>query len=143
MMAGIRGKDTKPELAIRRGLHAAGFRFRLHDRKLPGAPDLVLPCHRAAILVHGCFWHGHDCPLFKWPRSRQEFWREKITGNIGRDRRSILQLEQAGWRVLIIWECALKGVTRLDTETVIGRTAEWLRESAPSSEIRGGQDGAR
>ena len=142
-MAGIRGKDTKPELAIRRGLHAAGFRFRLHDRKLPGAPDLVLPCHRAAILVHGCFWHGHDCPLFKWPRSRQEFWREKITGNIGRDRRSILQLEQAGWRVLIIWECALKGVTRLGAETVIGRTAEWLRESAPRSEIRGGQDGIR
>ena len=81
MMSGIRGKNTRPELLIRKGLHARGFRFRLHDKRLPGKPDLVLPKYSAVIFVHGCFWHGHDCHLFKWPQSRREFWRKKITRN--------------------------------------------------------------
>ena len=76
-MAAIRGAGTKPEMLIRRGLHARGLRFRLQDRKLPGCPDLIFPRFRAALFVHGCFWHGHDCHLFKWPRTREEFWREK------------------------------------------------------------------
>ena len=142
MMAGIRSKDTKPELVIRRGLHALGFRFLLHDRRLPGKPDMVLPRWRAVIFVQGCFWHGHDCPLFKWPQSRQDFWREKITGNIERDHQSTGRLEHEGWRVLTIWECALKGVTRIGAENAVRLAAEWLRSDNPKSEIRGQQNGA-
>ena len=114
MMAGIRGRDTKPELLIRKGLHALGLRFRLGDsyriagRKLPGRPDLVFPARKAVILVHGCFWHGHDCALFRWPATREQFWRDKITGNIARDSKVRGQLAMAGWRVLEVWECQLK-----------------------------------
>src|ERR1700719_1649815 len=86
-MSRIRGRDTKPELLLRRGLHAAGLRFRLHTERLPGRPGLVFPRYRAAILVHGCFWHGHDCPLFKLPATRSEFWASKIAGNRTRDNR--------------------------------------------------------
>ena len=87
-MAAIRGSDTKPEMMIRRGLHARGFRFRLHDRKLPGRPDLIFPRHRAVLFVHGCFWHGHGCHLFKWPSTREDFWRQKIGANVARDETS-------------------------------------------------------
>ena len=125
-MAAIRGADTKPEMSIRRGLHALGFRYRLHDRKLPGKPDIVLPKHRAVMLVNGCFWHGHDCPLFRWPATRQEFWRAKITGNMERDARNIEMLLTSGWRVATIWECALKGRGRLSGEVVIDSLALWL-----------------
>lgn len=137
MMAGIKGKDTKPELVIRRGLHALGFRFRLHDRKLPGRPDMVLPRWRAAILIHGCFWHGHDCPLFKWPRTREAFWREKIDGNRARDAIAEAALDRAGWRVLKIWECSMKGPGRLCTGIVVPVAANWLRGDAREGEIRG------
>ena len=85
IMSNIRGKDTRPEMTVRRGLHARGFRYRLHDRRLPGRPDLVFPRCHALILVHGCFWHGHNCHLFRWPESRAEFWRGKINGNKARD----------------------------------------------------------
>jgi DNA mismatch endonuclease (patch repair protein) len=137
MMAGIRAKDTTPEMVIRRGLHGRRFRFLLHHRRLPGRPDLVLPRYRAAIMVHGCFWHGHNCPLFRWPRSREEFWREKITGNIARDRRDAEQLGKHGWRVLTIWECALKGKTALTPERAIDAAASWLQSSDTTGEIRG------
>lgn len=137
MMAGIRGKDTKPELVIRRGLHALGFRFRLHDRQLPGRPDVVFPRWRAAILIHGCFWHGHDCPLFKWPRTREAFWREKIDGNRARDAIAEAALDRAGWRVLKIWECSMKGPDRLGTGVVVPIAAEWLRGAEREGEIRG------
>ena len=137
MMAGIRGKDTKPELVIRRGLHALGFRFRLHDRRLPGRPDIILPRWRAAILIHGCFWHGHDCPLFKWPRTREAFWREKIDGNRARDAIAEAALDRAGWRVLKIWECSMKGPGRLRTGVVVPIAAEWLRGNEREGEIRG------
>jgi DNA mismatch endonuclease (patch repair protein) len=143
MMAGIRGKNTKPELVVRRGLHALGFRFRLHDRALPGKPDLVLPRWRAAIQIHGCFWHGHDCRLFRWPGTRQEFWRTKIGRNVARDAEVEAALDHAGWRVLTVWECALKGPGRLGAEAVIAGAAEWLRSDARTGEIRGtrGVDG--
>ncbi|ATG48275.1 very short patch repair endonuclease [Celeribacter ethanolicus] len=125
-MAAIRGADTKPEMLIRRGLHARGFRYRLHDRKLPGKPDIVLPKHRAVIFVNGCFWHGHDCPLFRWPATRQEFWRTKITGNIERDARNIDMLLVSGWRVATVWECALKGRGRLSPEAAIDSLTRWI-----------------
>ena len=126
MMAGIKGKDTKPELVIRSALHRKGFRFRLHRSDLPGKPDLVFPKHRAVILVHGCFWHGHDCHLFKWPKTREDFWREKIASNMERDRKQLSALSDAGWRVATIWECALKGRSRLPVEKVADSCAVWL-----------------
>ncbi|OUS07870.1 very short patch repair endonuclease [Rhodobacterales bacterium 52_120_T64] len=116
MMSGIRGKNTKPEIQIRKMLHAAGFRFRLHRKDLPGKPDIVLPRYKVAIFVHGCFWHGHDnCHLFRLPKSRTEFWEAKISGNIARDKLKQEQLLSEGWRVLLVRECALKGKMALDT----------------------------
>lgn len=125
MMAGIRGKDTKPELLIRKALHAAGFRYRLHA-KLPGRPDIVLPKHGAAIFVHGCFWHGHDCHLFKWPATRQAFWKQKIEGNRARDARNLADLRADGWRILTVWECAIKGRAKMPLERVVAKAATWL-----------------
>lgn len=136
-MAGIPGANTKPEMLIRRGLHALGFRFRLHGRKMPGKPDLVLPRYRAVIFVHGCFWHRHDCRLFKWPKTRHEFWREKIEGNSERDSRSEAELKAGGWRVLKVWECSLRGPTRLEPQQVLEVAASWLRSTEPTGEIRG------
>lgn len=137
MMSGIRGKNTKPELIIRKGLHARGFRFRLHDKHLPGKPDLVLPKYSAVIFVHGCFWHGHDCHLFKWPKSRREFWRNKITCNKAKDAESYSCLKKEGWYILTIWECALKGRTRRPLEQVLDLTADWLLRGTRDRQIRG------
>ena len=137
MMSGIRGKNTKPELIIRSGLHRRGFRFRLHDKSLPGKPDLVFRQYKAIILIHGCFWHGHDCHLFKWPSTRPEFWKEKIQGNRERDERHNAEYARNGWRVLTIWECALKGKFRLDQDEVLGRAALWLRSATSSQTICG------
>jgi len=137
MMSGIKGKDTQPELAIRRELHARGFRFRLHARDIPGTPDLVLPRFRAAIFVNGCFWHHHDCHLFRMPSTRPEFWSQKIERNVERDRIVRTQLAEKGWRFLIVWECALKGRTRLGIEEVIARIATWLTGDEPTLEIGG------
>ena len=107
-MAAIKGRDTSPELIVRRQLHAAGFRFRLHRKDLPGRPDIVLPKHRTVIFVHGCFWHKHNCRYFKWPKTRAEFWHEKIMANLLRDRRNQKALRSLGWRVIILWECQIK-----------------------------------
>lgn len=137
MMAGIRGRDTKPELILRSGLHRAGFRYRIHVRDIPGRPDLVFPKYKAVVFAHGCFWHGHDCALFKWPSTRQDFWRKKITGNIARDAKIKEQLLAKGWRVLVVWECALKGTSRLPIGLVIERIAKWLRSDWQDSEVRG------
>lgn len=138
MMSGIRGTNTKPELLLRKGLHALGFRFRLHDRSLPGKPDIVLPRYKAVIFAHGCFWHGHDCHLFKWPSTRPEFWQAKIARNRTVDELAEAALAEAGWRQAVVWECALKGKTRLPLEEVITACAEWLRSDRPRLEIRGG-----
>jgi DNA mismatch endonuclease, patch repair protein len=108
-MAGIRSRDTKPELIIRRGLHRLGLRFRLHDRKLPGRPDLVFPRHRAVIRVNGCFWHGHDCPAFRLPATRRDWWTAKIDRNRQRDRETRDRLERDGWLVVDVWECEVRG----------------------------------
>lgn len=140
-MAGIRGKGTRPEMILRRGLHARGFRFRLHDRRLPGSPDLVFPGRRAVICVHGCFWHGHGCHLFRLPTTRQEFWRAKIKGNASRDAVAEGALVADGWRVLTIWECALKGRERLPVDAVLDRAAEWLVNGGAQETIAGGANG--
>lgn len=136
MMSGIRGRDTKPEWIIRRGLHRLGFRYRLHARELSGCPDLLFPSRGAAIFIHGCFWHGHDCVLFKWPESREDFWRKKIEGNSERDRRAITQLSADGWRVAVVWECALKGGGK-DHGAVVQRMAAWLNSEVPRIEVKG------
>ena len=134
MMSGIRGKDTKPEYLVRRGLHARGFRFRLHGSTLPGRPDLVLSKYSAAILVHGCFWHAHGCSLTKVPKTRPDFWRQKLEGNQARDARQLQELHSMGWRTLTIWECALRGPKDL-VEFTLDRAANWLRDGGTSAEI--------
>ncbi|MDI1282748.1 very short patch repair endonuclease [Brevundimonas sp.] len=137
MMSGIRGKDTKPEMLIRRGLHARGFRYRVHCKDLPGKPDLCLPKYRAVIFVHGCFWHGHDCHMFKWPKTRPEFWRQKIGRNREVDGVATAALLAAGWRVGVVWECALKGRSRLPLETMMNECESWLAGSDAILEIQG------
>lgn len=109
MMSKIRGKDTRPEIVVRRFLHRSGLRFRLHDRLLPGAPDLVFPRHGAVVFIHGCYWHRHEgCKYASTPASNIEFWEKKFEGNVGRDRESVVKLLAAGWRVFILWECGLR-----------------------------------
>lgn len=108
MMSGIKSRNTKPEIHVRKALFRRGFRFRLHDKKLPGKPDIVLPKYHAVILIHGCFWHGHDCRYFKIPKTRTEFWMDKIRSNKNRDQRDVEKLIALGWRVGIIWECVLR-----------------------------------
>jgi DNA mismatch endonuclease, patch repair protein len=125
-MTCIRGKNTKPEMLLRRGVHAAGLRFRLHVRELPGRPDIVFPRYRAVVLVHGCFWHGHDCPMFKLPATRREFWAEKISANRSRDIRTVETLLEKRWRVLTVWECSLKGRGRLQQSEVISQITDFV-----------------
>jgi DNA mismatch endonuclease (patch repair protein) len=108
LMARIRGKDTEPERAVRRLLHAMGFRFRLHRRDLPGTPDIVLPGRRKAIFVHGCFWHGHGCGRARLPKTRLDYWGPKIAANRARDARKTAALRRAGWSVAAVWECQLR-----------------------------------
>ncbi len=134
MMSGIRGKDTKPELLVRHGLHGRGFRFRLHGAKLPGRPDIVLPKYSAAIFVHGCFWHAHNCSLAKRPTTRPEFWRQKLAGNQARDARQLGDLQAMGFRTLVIWECALRGPNELLAFT-LDRAEDWLRSGETSADI--------
>ena len=114
-----------------------GFRYKLHDAKLPGKPDLVFPKYRAVIFVNGCFWHGHDCYLFKWPSTRQEFWANKIGRTVERDKENNVALMNAGWRVLRIWECAIKGRGRLPLDIIAKEAAEWLMSSEKIIEIKG------
>ena len=136
-MSAIRGKDTKPELQVRRLLHARGFRYSLKNRHLPGNPDIVLARYRAVIFVHGCFWHLHDCAAFHWPSSRAEWWRSKLLGNQTRDGRNLSQLHDEGWRTAIVWECALRGKHRIGEEAVADLLSEWLRSDRQDVIIRG------
>ncbi len=136
-MSRIRSKDTKPEMVLRRGLHGAGLRFRLHARELPGRPDMIFPRYRAAILVHGCFWHGHDCALFKLPATRPEFWVAKIAGNRARDLKAQAALGEAKWRVLTVWECVLKGPGRHPVAEVISSCSGFVRGYDMQGELQG------
>ena len=137
MMAGIKSKNTRGEIAVRKGLHKLGFRYQLHRKDLPGKPDLVFPKHHAVIFVNGCFWHAHGCHIFKWPSTRVEFWKEKIGANKIRDERNIQACESLGWKVLVVWECALKGKNRRNLDEVIHTAANWLLYDSQSAEISG------
>lgn len=137
MMANIKGKNTKPEIIIRKALHRHGFRFRIHINGMPGKPDLVFPKYKAVIFVHGCFWHGHDCHLFKWPSSRTDFWKAKITRNQQVDVNCENALIEQGWRIGKIWECGIKGKKRLDLDELIKLCALWLKSEEPFLNIKG------
>ncbi|MFZ6757603.1 very short patch repair endonuclease [Undibacterium sp. Ji50W] len=132
-MRAIRSKDTGPEVIIRKALHASGFRYRLHTTNLPGSPDLVLPKYKAVIFVHGCFWHGHRCHLSKTPKTRTEFWLTKISANMSRDNTKHQQLMESNWRVAVIWECAIKGKMKLDSDYLLSELINWLRDSKSKS----------
>lgn len=135
-MRAIRSVDTKPELIIRKSLHAAGLRFRLGGAGLPGRPDLVLPKHKTAIFVHGCFWHGHECKFFKVPQTRTDFWLQKIGANKVRDHSSSSKLLELGWNVIIIWECVTRKAEK-DPSTIVTKVRALLSEphSVPSLNI--------
>ncbi len=122
VMGRVKGKNTKPEMMVRRLAHALGYRFRLHRKDLPGSPDLVFPGRRKVIFVHGCFWHGHDCPRgSRQPKQNADYWRAKIARNVARDRQAVATLEDQGWSVLTLWECELK-----DAEALQGRLEGFL-----------------
>ncbi len=136
MMAGIRSRHTRPERVVRRGLHSLGFRFGLHNRRLKGTPDLVLPKYGADIFVHGCFWHGHTCSLFRMPSTRTAFWKAKIERNRTNDGNARGFLLKDGWRVLTIWECALRGHSDVQISALLARVSQWLKSSRKSLELR-------
>ena len=123
-MSRVKGRDTKPELLVRSIVHRLGYRFRLHEKKLPGRPDIVLPRHRKAIFVHGCFWHGHQgCRRAARPATNHEFWDKKLDGNIARDAANLEALREAGWKVLVVWQCGMK-----DREDIEKMLADFLSE---------------
>jgi DNA mismatch endonuclease (patch repair protein) len=136
-MAAVRGKDTKPEMLVRRGLHARGFRYRLGGAGLPGRPDLVFPRYRAVIFVNGCFWHGHGCHLFRSPGTRREFWEAKITQNVERDSRNLKALYDLGWRTAVVWECALRGKQRIALPKLLEALATWLASDCHNLSLEG------
>lgn len=130
-MAAVSGSNTKPELSLRRALHALGFRYRLHDRSLPGRPDLALPGKHTVIFVHGCFWHRHTCKAGRSrPATRASFWREKLSKNVERDRRNRAAIRRMGWNVIEVWECQLKGAA---IKKSIKRVAQSLLEQPEQS----------
>lgn len=134
MMRGIRGKNTKPETALRRALHAKGLRFRLHAARLPGKPDIVFPKFNAVVFVHGRFWHRHNsCRYATTPKTRMEFWRQKFDANVARDSRNQSQLAEMGWRVAIVWECGLKNVT--DVAKSVDQVEAWLQSKEDFLEV--------
>ncbi len=139
MMSGIRSKNTKAEVEIRKRLFAAGFRYRLHNKKLPGKPDIIFPRYQAVIFVHGCFWHAHDCALFKWPSSRRTFWKTKLTGNRVKDLENNEALKKLGWRILTSWECAFResGKKReKEIGVIVKKTVKWLESKKRIGEIK-------
>ena len=142
-MRRIKARNTRPEIRVRRLLHRHGLRFRLHRQDLPGSPDIVLPRHRLALFVHGCFWHGHACPLFKVPATRTDFWMAKIAANIARDQRALEELGALGWRCGCVWECALKGPCRLSEEVLARRLTQLVRSDVRAFEVRGEIAGSR
>ncbi len=136
-MAGIRGKNTRIEVTIRHALFARGLRYRLHNSALPGKPDLTFPKHRVVLFIHGCFWHGHDCRLFRQPGTNADFWLAKIGENRERDARNSAKLFADGWRVMTIWECAIRGQDADALGRVVARTVRWIVSRSKKAEIRG------
>lgn len=136
-MSRVRAKHTKPEMLLRRGLHALGFRYQLHRRDLAGCPDLTFPRYGTVVFVHGCFWHRHDCHLFQVPRTRTEFWMEKISRNVERDHSAVVALRSDGWRVLTVWECALRGRNQLGLDEVLRCSATFLGGKRKMLQLKG------
>ena len=137
VMASVRSKGTAPEMVVRKALHGRGFRYRTHVAELPGKPDIVLPKYRAAILVHGCFWHGHDCPMFRLPATRRQYWEAKVRRNRERDTEVREALRMFGWRCLTVWECALRGKEKREFAKLIDDIAAWVTGPSMSGELRG------
>ena len=136
-MAGIRGRDTRIELVIRKALHARGLRYRLHSKKLPGRPDMAFSSRKAAVFINGCFWHGHDCTLFRLPRTNTDFWRNKIETNIARDTRSLESLHAMGWRTAVVWECALRSQPAARVDELVAGLDAWVRTGTGNMGLRG------
>lgn len=143
IMASVRQKDTGIELLLRKALHRVGLRYRLHDRSKPGSPDLVFAHFNAVVFVHGCYWHYHGCHRSTIPQSRCEFWTEKFNANRLRDERNVSALLKAGWRVLTVWECSLRGKTALPASTVAQTVKSWLASSKDIGEIPGASSSAK
>lgn len=123
IMQHVQTKNTAPEMKLRRLLHKNGFRFRVNRKDLPGKPDIVLPKYKAVIFVHGCFWHGHDCRRGQRPQANADFWNQKISKNIERDKKDIVLLENLGWRVLVVWECEIK---KKNEDILLSRVKDFL-----------------
>jgi DNA mismatch endonuclease, patch repair protein len=136
MMSGIRGRDTKIELLVRKALHARGLRYKLHNRKLPGRPDVAFIGAKAAVFLNGCFWHAHDCPLFRLPASNTEFWRAKFETNRSRDVASLEALHAMGWRTAVVWECAVRGRPACEFTGLLDRLEEWIRKGSGNLDCR-------
>ena len=134
IMSKIGQKNTGPEIKLRRSLHSFGLRYRLHDRKLPGSPDIVLPRFKTVIFVHGCFWHRHGCKASTTPGTNIEFWQSKFEANVERDRKNTNALLDAGWRVVVVWECALRK-KEADLESVSKIIMDWLKHELPTLTI--------
>ncbi len=131
IMSAIKSKDTGPEYIIRKLLYAAGYRYRLHVKNLPGKPDIVLRKYKAVIFVHGCFWHGHGCYRSKsLPKTREKFWENKVLANKKRDEKVVNELISQGWRVCLIWECALKGRLKVEPQNLLANLETWLLDNA-------------
>lgn len=126
IMSKVGQRNTGPEMKLRRSLHKIGLRYRLHDKSLPGSPDIVFPQFRAVLFVHGCFWHRHGCKATTTPGTNMDFWRKKFDDNMARDRRDIEVLQNEGWRVAVVWECALKS-KHADSDEVARLVSEWLK----------------
>ena len=135
MMSGIKSKNTKPEVLIRSLLHKKGFRFRIHSNELPGKPDIVLKKYNAVVFINGCFWHGHNCHLFKWPKTRRKFWEDKINNNKSHDKAVFYNLRMLNWRICLIWECSIK-YSKSPVNDVIKQIDEWLKSDNVFLEIR-------
>ena len=136
IMRAVRSRDTKPELIVRKLAWRIRPGYRLHRKDIPGNPDIAYVGRKQAIFVHGCFWHGHDCPLFKWPGTRPDFWRDKIGQNRANDHKAREALLASEWRVAIVWECAIRGASK-NTKAVAHSLADWLQGCAPFIEERG------
>lgn len=134
-MRAIRGKNTRPEVAFRKLLFGAGYRYRITPKNLPSKPDLYLKKYKAIILINGCFWHGHGCHLFHWPKSRPNFWKNKIRESVSRDFRNIKQLNSRGLKVLVVWECAMKGKLRLPVYVLLALAERWLSDYSCNATI--------
>jgi DNA mismatch endonuclease (patch repair protein) len=143
IMASVGQKDTGAEIVLRSALHTAGLRYRLHDRSLPGSPDLVFPRFRAVVFIHGCYWHAHGCYRSTVPKSSRAFWENKFAANKARDHKKAQALLADGWRVLNVWECALKGKTASKPDSVARAVRRWLRSSEVRGEISGHNAGER